>query len=100
MKVYSFSINNMIYHLPPNFPKFENELLDKINDIRAVEDKDLAMKFLDIGFTDQIMPRDIDGNNPYVRILTNEEADELITAWKRYAKKHPEALPNYDLYKL
>ena len=54
----------MIYHLPPNFPKFENELLDKINDIIAVEDKDLAMKFLDIGFTDQIIPRDIDGNNP------------------------------------
>lgn len=98
MKVYSFSINNMIYHLPPNYPRFENELLDKINDILAVEDKDLAMKFLDIGFADQIIPRDIDGDNSYVKILTKEEADELITAWQRYAKKHPAALPNYDLY--
>lgn len=100
MKVYSFSINNMIYHLPHNFPKFENKLLNKINDILAVEDKDLAMQFLDIGFADQIIPRDIDDKNSYVKLLTNEEADELITAWQKYAKKHPEALPNYDLYKL
>ena len=100
MKVYSFSINNMIYHLPPNFPKFENKLLNKINDILAVEDKDLAMQFLDIGFADQIIPRNIDDKNSYVKLLTNEEADELITAWQKYAKKHPEALPNYDLYKL
>lgn len=100
MKIYSFSINNMIYHLPANFPKFEHKLLDKINDILAVEDKDLAMKFLDIGFSDQIIPIEIDDNNSYVKLLNNEEADELITAWKKYAKKHPEALPNYDLYKL
>ena len=50
MKVYSFSINNMIYHLPPNFPKFENELLDKINDIIAVEDKDLEYCLNDLAF--------------------------------------------------
>lgn len=100
MKVYSFSINNMIYHLPAHFPKFKHDLLDKDNCILAVKDKDLAMQFLDIGFADQIIPRDIDDNNSYVKILTKEEAVQLITEWQRYAKKHPEALPNYDLYKL
>ena len=90
----------MIYHLPADFPKFEHEYLEKNNGILAVYDKDLAMQFLDIGFADQIIPRDIDDNNSHVRLLTTEESDELITAWQRYAKKHPEALPNYDLYKL
>ena len=100
MKVYSFSINNMIYHLPTNIPRFKHDLLDKVNCILAVEDKDLAMQILDIGFADQIIPRDIDNNNSYVKILTKKESVQLITAWQRYAKKHPEALPNYDLYKL
>ena len=100
MKVYSFEINNMIYHLPQDFPKFKHELLDKITDILAVEDKTLAGRFLDIGFADQIIPRDVDGSESYIRILTEKEADELIADWQRYAKKHPGALPNYDLYKL
>ena len=100
MKIYSFSINNMIYHLPPDFPKFKHEFLENTRNILAVEDKSLAYRFLEIGFTDQIMLRDFDENNPYIKILTDEEAKKLIISWQRYAKRHPEALPNYDLYKL
>ena len=100
MRVYSFAINNMIYHLPPDFPKFKHAFLNKITDFLAVEDKTLAVRFLEIGFADQIIPRDIDESKSYIRILTEKEADELITEWQRYSKKYPEALPNYDLYKL
>ena len=42
----------------------------------------------------------LNDNDSYIKILTNEEAKELIRDWEIYAKKHPEALPNYDLYKL
>ena len=100
MEAYTFSINNMIYHLPADFPKFEHEYLEKNNSIVAVYDKDWAMRFLDIGFADQIIPREIKNNESYIKILANEEAKELIRDWQIYAKKHPESIPNYELYKL
>lgn len=100
MKVYSLAINNMIYHLPQDFPEFKHEFLENTSNILAVEDKSLAYRFLEIGFTDHIILRDFDENNSYIKILSDEEAKKLIISWQRYAKRHPEALPNYDLYKL
>lgn len=100
MRVYSFAINKYDLSFTNRFPKFKHEFLNNITDILAVEDKTLAGKFLEIGFTDQIIPRDVDESKSYIKILTEKEADELITDWQRYSKKYPEALSNYDLYKL